>query len=159
MWDKTGKTCQGPFPNIPINCAAIDTDGSAYVGTDLGIFYRSPSMNDWIPFSNHLPVVPVTDIILYNSTIRVSTFGRGVWQSVKPTTCSIGTSITGDLIGDQYHEASLSIISTANVVGGAGTWVAFKAGDFVRLDPGFDVTGSNTFKAYIGDCASGGIPD
>jgi hypothetical protein len=148
----------GSIPDIPINCIAIDTDGSAYIGTDLGVFYRAANMNDWIPFANHLPVVPVVDLFIYNSAIRAATYGRGVWQSVKANTCLVASNITNDLTGDLYYEASLSIVSTSEVQGGMNTRVAFKAGNFVRLDPGFEVPAANTFQAYIGDCVSGGVP-
>lgn len=149
----------GTLPNVPINCIAIDNDGSAYAGSDIGVFYRSPDMDDWIPFSNHLPAVPVTDIFVYNFIVRASTFGRGVWESIKPGTCSISQSIAGTLEGDQYYEASSIITSTANVTGGAGTKVAFKAGNYARLDPGFTITKHNQLKVYVGDCLSGGVPD
>ena len=148
----------GSIPDIPVNCVVIDTDGSAYVGTDLGVYFRSPSMNDWIPFSNDLPVVPVVDLFLYNSTIRAATYGRGVWESAKANTCLVSSSIGGTLTGDDYYEASFAITSTAQLYGGAGTWVVFKAGSYVNLTPGFEVPAGNTLKAQIGDCTEGGIP-
>ncbi|MDX1477540.1 MAG: hypothetical protein R3301_07510 [Saprospiraceae bacterium] len=148
----------GTLPAVPVNCLAVDDDGSAYAGTDLGVFYRAPSMSDWIPFSNHLPVVPVTDIVIYNTELRVSTFGRGVWKSPKPNTCSVAIGLSGSLSGDQYHEASFSISSDAVIEGGVGTWVAFKAGDQIQMTPGFNAKSGNVFKAYLGTCASGGVP-
>ncbi|MDX1477842.1 MAG: YCF48-related protein [Saprospiraceae bacterium] len=149
----------GSIPNVPVNCIAIDDNGDAYIGSDIGVFYRPDSYDDWIPFSNALPVVPVTEVILYNSLLRAATFGRGVWQSSKPSSCSVALSISAALEGDLYFEASGSVVSTSVIFGGVGTDISFKAGDYVRLDPGFHVPAGNQFLAFRGDCTSGGVPD
>ncbi|MEI7500725.1 MAG: T9SS type A sorting domain-containing protein [Bacteroidota bacterium] len=73
------------LPRVPVNCIAYEdfTNDALYIGTDVGVFYRNAGMPDWIPFTNNLPNVMVTDLeIAYGvGKIRASTFGRGVWES------------------------------------------------------------------------------
>jgi hypothetical protein len=73
------------LPNIPANCIVYQ-NGSAdyvYVGTDLGVFYRSGAMGDWAVFDTGLPNVIVNDLDIQYSTgrIRAATYGRGLWES------------------------------------------------------------------------------
>ena len=52
-----------------------------------GVYYRDNSMADWIVFSRGMPTVAdITDMDMFNdgtanSVIRVSTYGRGIWQA------------------------------------------------------------------------------
>jgi len=72
------------LPNIPVNCVVIDSDnGSVYAGTDLGIYYLDSELLGWIPFSDGLPNVIVTEMELNNSLnqITAATYGRGIWRS------------------------------------------------------------------------------
>ncbi len=60
-----------------------------YVGSDLGVFYRDASMDDWIWFNDGLPVdASVNEIEIYyhpdsiiGDVIRAGTYGRGLWSS------------------------------------------------------------------------------
>jgi len=72
------------LPNIPANCAAIDSDdGSIYVGTDLGIYYWNSSYANWQPYNNGLPNVIVSEIEVNNlsDVVTAATYGRGIWRS------------------------------------------------------------------------------
>ncbi|NLJ07500.1 MAG: PKD domain-containing protein [Sphingobacteriales bacterium] len=79
----------GSLPNLPVNCIVYQkgSDNGLYVGTDVGVYYRDSSLNDWIPFSSGLPNVIVNDLeIFYNSVpskqrIKAATYGRGLWES------------------------------------------------------------------------------
>lgn len=75
----------GSLPNIPANTVSFQngTNGSLYVGTDLGVYYRQVGWTDWEPFMSGLPNVIVNDLeIHYNAgIIRAGTYGRGVWES------------------------------------------------------------------------------
>ena len=55
----------------------------SYIGTDIGVFYRDNILGDWIPFSNGLPVVEVTDLEIQVSSgkLRAGTYGRGMWET------------------------------------------------------------------------------
>ena len=54
-----------------------------YIATDLGVYYRNASMNDWIPFNNGLPNVRVDEleINIRSGKILAATFGRSMWKS------------------------------------------------------------------------------
>ena len=74
------------LPNTPVNCIAIDSsDGTIYLGTDFGVFYRDTSMNYWAEFNNDLPNVEVIDLGINYTTneIWAATYGRGMWKSPK----------------------------------------------------------------------------
>jgi photosystem II stability/assembly factor-like uncharacterized protein len=75
----------GTLPNIPID-AIVYENGSAdrlYIGTDFGVYYRSASMSDWLPFNKGLPNVIVDELeINYKSgKLRAATYGRGLWET------------------------------------------------------------------------------
>jgi len=152
----------GSLPDIPINCVAIGTGGTdVYIGTDLGVFYRSSGMSDWMPFNNALPIVPVTDLFINEDQGRLhaATFGRGVWYTELATACPNSLSIVGTLNGQFLYQATSTITATNSVEGGIGTSVHYKAGGHIILNPGFIAKRYTIFTAYIEACGSGGIPD
>jgi hypothetical protein len=60
---------------------------SFYLATATGVYYRNSTMTSWQSFSNGLPTVArISNLRLYNdgtsnSVLRVSFYGRGVWES------------------------------------------------------------------------------
>lgn len=72
------------LPNIPVNTIEYQngTDDAIYVGTDVGIYYKSNSVS-WTSFMTGLPNVKVQDLDIHYATgkIRAATYGRGLWQS------------------------------------------------------------------------------
>ena len=149
----------GTLPNVPVNCIALDANNNAYIGTDNGIYYRSTSMTDWVPFYNNLPYVPVTDLMITEAEnrIRAATFGRGIWSSDLYSTCVVNLNITGTLEGQEFHEASNNISSTASLLTSEGSKVQMRAGNEVLLQPGFTAREMTSFRAAIGPCGSGGV--
>ena len=150
------------LPNVPINCLAIDNDNGVYAGSDIGVFYRGPTMTNWMPWSNGLPNVPVTELVIYDNgttrKIRAATFGRGVWQGNLPDTCDAAVIVTGGLEGIRHYEAATSITSTGFIQGGTGTFVSFKSGSYITLSDGFNVVDDSEFLGFISPCGQGGIP-
>lgn len=74
------------LPNSPANTIVtqVGLSGVAYCGTDLGVYYRDPSVStSWQPFYAGLPTVPVRDLEIHYATgkIRAGTFGRSIWES------------------------------------------------------------------------------
>ncbi len=74
------------LPAVPANTITtqIGLSGAAYCGTDLGVYYRNPSISTtWQSYNTGLPSVPVRDLEIQYSTgkIRAATFGRSVWES------------------------------------------------------------------------------
>lgn len=149
----------GTLPNVPINCIAVDNGNNAYIGTDNGVYYRSTGMNDWVPFYNNLPYVPVTDLIISEAEnrIRASTFGRGIWSSELYSTCVTDLNVTGTLEGQEFYEASNNISSTASLLTSEGTKVQMRGGNEVVLQAGFTARENTQFRAAIGPCGSGGV--
>ncbi|MCD4729111.1 MAG: PKD domain-containing protein, partial [Bacteroidales bacterium] len=81
----------GSLPNINMNSLAAyenSIDG-IYVGSNAGVYYREAGMDDWIMFSNGLPVdASINEIEIYHNpdnpeedAIRAGTYGRGLWSS------------------------------------------------------------------------------
>ena len=63
---ETWTNMSGSLPNLPVNCVVMDANFDTYIGTDIGVFFRSSTMADWQPFNNFMPQVPVT-CLLYTS--------------------------------------------------------------------------------------------
>jgi hypothetical protein len=150
------------LPNVPIYSLAVDNNYGIYAGTDIGVFYRSSSMTQWMPWSNGIPNVPVTDLVIFDDgvtkKIRAATFGRGVWQSDLATTCDAAVVVAGGLEGIRHYEASNSISSSSIVQGGIGTFVSFQSGNYLTLTEGFRVIDESEFLGFISPCGQGGIP-
>jgi photosystem II stability/assembly factor-like uncharacterized protein len=149
----------GTLPNLPVNCIAVDNNNNVYIGTDNGVYYRGTGMNDWVPFYNNLPYVPVTDLIISEAgnRIRASTFGRGIWSSDLYSACPTNLNITGTLEGQEFHEASNSVVSTASLLTSEGSKVQMRGGNEVLLQAGFTAREMTQFKAMVGPCGSGGV--
>ncbi|HSF88170.1 MAG TPA: hypothetical protein VLA46_02070 [Saprospiraceae bacterium] len=150
------------LPNVPVNCLAVDNDNGVYAGTDIGVFYRSATMNNWMPWSNALPNVPVTGLVIFDNgvtkRIRAATYGRGVWQSDLAATCDASVIVTGNIEGIRHYEASTSLSSTSSIQGGLGTFVSFQSGNYITLSEGFNVVDASEFLGFISPCGQGGIP-
>jgi len=72
------------LPNVPVHCMIIDAqNGTMYVGTDIGVFFRDSTMGGWRPFNTNLPSIEVSDLAINYTTGEVwaSTYGRGLWKS------------------------------------------------------------------------------
>ncbi|HZV70596.1 MAG TPA: hypothetical protein VFG10_13675 [Saprospiraceae bacterium] len=142
------------LPNVPVNAIQVDAGNNAYIGTDIGVFYRGAGMNDWVPFWHRLPIIQVSDLELYeaDNIIRASTFGRGVWESDTYSTCAQTINITSMLSGNRYYETSNYISCGSIITGGQNTRVIFKAANFLELKIGFEAKAGNTVHAYLAPC-------
>jgi photosystem II stability/assembly factor-like uncharacterized protein len=79
------------LPDVTFTSVAYDpsSDGGIYVGSDMGVFYRSNKTNGWEYFSRDFPVSSlVTELEVFTdsenpseSRLRASTYGRGLWES------------------------------------------------------------------------------
>ncbi len=87
----TWENITGSLPDINMNSLAahINSVDGIYVGSDAGVYYRDASMDDWVMFSNGLPVdASINEIEIYHNpdnpaddVIRAGTYGRGLWSS------------------------------------------------------------------------------
>jgi len=84
------KKLNNGLPDVPINCIRIDSAKRIlYVGTDLGVFYKSDTGSLWQPYNNGLPVVRISQLNVNYTTKQLwaATYGRGMWSS--PTSDSV----------------------------------------------------------------------
>jgi hypothetical protein len=148
----------GSLPNIPCYGLAVAPEG-VYVGTEFGVYFRSYTMTDWVPFYNGMPRTPVTELVVNNNgLIYASTFGRGIWLGNRRTACTSLLTISGSRTGPYYYEAANGVNATITAPGTNGDSVFAHAGDTVVLRPGFEMKGGSFFKAYIAPCSNGGLP-
>ncbi|MBK9742210.1 MAG: hypothetical protein IPO94_04270 [Saprospiraceae bacterium] len=140
------------LPGIPMNAIEISSNGDAYVGSDLGMFYLANGSTEWIPFDNGLPIVPVTDIEIEGANLYISTFGRGVWKSDLYSTCSSDYFLTGDVSGHKIFEASNIINTQQEIRGGLNSTVLYKADNYIKFLPGFKSGKGGRIRAYESAC-------
>jgi len=86
------------LPNVPCNALVYQrgTPNRLFAATDLGVFYSDEGSGFWQKYGTGLPAVPVSAMRLNATTnsLRISTFGRGMWE-VDVKQCSATTpSIT-----------------------------------------------------------------
>ena len=83
------------LPGIPVSAIAITPDSTVsrkqiYLGTDAGVFMayakENPKHIRWRTVQGGLPSVIVSEILFHpgNRTLRVGTFGRGLWMAKVP---------------------------------------------------------------------------
>ncbi len=70
------------LPNFPVNRLLFDTDNDClYAATDVGLYYKTASLDSWERYGRGLPYVLVADMKIHRSTgkLIVATYGRGMW--------------------------------------------------------------------------------
>jgi len=150
----------GSLPDVPVYC--IKPDGSdkhgLYLGTEIGVFFRNDDTKDWIFYSDGMPVVQVRELFIVPLLfeLRAATYGRGLWESPLYAGCTQNITITKNDYrkGDDYEQASNNIISTAFISGSVGDTVTYNAGNFVRLDTGFECKAGGELHAFIKGCTA-----
>ncbi|NVN96200.1 MAG: T9SS type A sorting domain-containing protein [Bacteroidetes bacterium] len=115
------------LPNLPINCIKL-LKGSPlneiFVANDMGVFYHNSTFtgNYWQSYRNNMAACIVTDIEFNyrKNKIRVSTFGRGIWESDLPcqymaNTLTINTNTSWDLPKRIYQNIEIEGNATLTV--------------------------------------------
>lgn len=130
---------------FPVNCIKFDkSTNGLYIGTDIGVFYRKIGNPNWECFNNNLPVVIVTDLELNYcaSTITISTYGRGLWQSSlypssQPTTIPTTTINTPiNFITDLIIQNSSTVVINSTISMSAGKKIIVERGGTLIIDGG-----------------------
>lgn len=81
-----------------LSVSAIDhqegSDDIIFVGTSAGVYYKKDHETSWTVLPG-LPNAEVTDLEINHSAskIRVSTFGRGIWEANLPTPTSLSSTV------------------------------------------------------------------
>jgi Abnormal spindle-like microcephaly-assoc'd, ASPM-SPD-2-Hydin len=95
----TSWTDISPPLDLPFSAIALDGSGiptTIYVGTDLGVLRSVDGGSSWSVLDDiHFPRAPVTDLVLNQNAgvLRAATYGRGVFDFVKPA----GPAVTVNL--------------------------------------------------------------
>jgi hypothetical protein len=74
------------LPDVPVNCIRIDTSTRIlYIGTDVGVFYKTDTGTNWQLYNNGLPIVRISQLNINYTTgdLWAATYGRGMWSSPK----------------------------------------------------------------------------
>lgn len=92
------------LPNINIINIISDpnsTDESVYICNAYSIWYKNNTMSAWVNYSQGLPtIMTITDFMYYddgplNSVLRISSYGRGVWETpMHPVSTGLLTAAT-----------------------------------------------------------------
>lgn len=126
------------LPNIGMRCVVYETgtNGSMYIGTDFGVFYKDSKKTDWEAYGTDLPNVIVNEIEIHYGVkkLRVATYGRGVWEaplastitSINPNTeltnnTKVYPTIANNQIMVEVSDVQDAKIILSNLVGGVHT--------------------------------------
>lgn len=87
------------------------SNDEVYIGTDFGVYRYNATTALWECFSNQLPVVMVTNLEIQNckNMIRVSTNGRGIWESPLPAINSYDVTATTTWTGHKYIGTDITV--------------------------------------------------
>jgi hypothetical protein len=161
----TWQNLTGSLPNVPVHTIAFQDQGTSngnyevYVGTDIGVFYRSNSSANWGYFSNGLPRVMVTDLEITNNYLYAGTYGRGIWRSLLYDNCPINSTYSATYNSERIFQASGTINTTITVTGTLGANVWMQAGDYVQLNPGFEAKAGGIYTAKAAPCGAVLLPE
>jgi len=160
----------GTLPNLSANCIRYQDSANhaLYIGTDVGVFFRNDSMNDWINFSKNLPNVVVTDLqIQYmKGKIRAATYGRGLWESdlyVAHGTYQVNAVdipvIGGDVAGDGIFKPGETATMTAKPETGWDFKGWYENGNLLSDSSTFELTVTENHNLVGMFITSAGIND
>lgn len=72
------------LPDVPVDKLQVDPRDSSgstlYAATWIGVYRSTDGGNSWSQLGKGLPAVVVSDLYENGNTLRVSTYGRGVWE-------------------------------------------------------------------------------
>ena len=80
-WESLSDGSNGISADTPVRVVREDPDrqGLLYAGTEFGMFVSFNDGGAWQPFQLNLPVTPVTDLVVHEQDLVVSTQGRSFW--------------------------------------------------------------------------------
>ena len=80
-WTRLTTGTNGIPADYPTRVVREDPDraGLLYAGTEFGMFVSFDNGGSWMAFQQNLPITPVTDIMVHQQDLVLSTMGRGFW--------------------------------------------------------------------------------
>lgn len=119
---QTWQDISSNLPNVPVNVVRFDvsdtTNQTLFAGTDLGVYRTTNQGQSWERYGVGLPLVRVTDMFVGRTggLLRISTFGRGMWEIYPSATAERGVAGNGDY--DRNGQLDfVDLLSTANRLG------------------------------------------
>ena len=160
-WTDISPVLDVPFGGLALD--GTDTPTTIYVGTDFGVLRTVDGGASWTVLDDiHFPHAPVTELVLAqpSGVLRAATYGRGVFEFVKPTGPAISVDPENDLEfgtvcpGGAAHltlrvfnvgKADLVISSVQRLMGSTAVAVMPFPGTPVLIEPGEDISFSVRF--------------
>jgi photosystem II stability/assembly factor-like uncharacterized protein len=119
---QTWQDISSNLPNVPVNVVRFDptdsTNQTLFAGTDLGVYRTTNLGATWERYGVGLPLVRVTDMFVGRTggLLRVSTYGRGMWEIYPSATAERGVAGNGDY--DRNGQVDfVDLLATANRLG------------------------------------------
>jgi photosystem II stability/assembly factor-like uncharacterized protein len=114
------------LPYVPVNDIVLDPDisNTIYVATDIGIYRTVDGGQHWLPLGTGLPNVICHALKLHqpSRTLRVATYGRGMWDLSVPTTGQVALTVSHTGNFTQGQPSAMYNISVLNdSIAGTGT--------------------------------------
>ncbi len=80
-WTRIADGTNGIPSGFPVRVIREDARqaGLLYAGTEYGLFLSIDNGAHWQPFQRNLPIVPISDLQLYDDDLIVGTQGRSLW--------------------------------------------------------------------------------
>lgn len=153
----TWNDVSGTLPDIPVYCIEHTDDGDAYIGTDAGVYFKDAFMSDWTRFSNGMPALPVTEVIVdeVNGSIKAATFARGIWQSDLYSDCGPFLLLEGEIQGQNFYQSGGFIETSQFMPGYYGNELRLRSPTRIIFEDGFSAGRSSYLRALIGPCGQG----
>lgn len=142
----------GSLPNLPVNCIVYreGSNDELYVGTDVGVYTRDNTTNDWIGFNNGLPNVIVNELeIQYSSNrLRAATYGRGLWEASLSFTAPPQAAFTADV--SEFCSAPATVSFTNGSFNGVNfTWDFGDGSTSNAVNPSHTYTVDGTYTVTL----------
>ncbi len=128
----------------------LGSNDGIYLSTDRAVYYRHATNSAWIPFTDgNLPVLlkRQMEINYMDNTVRVGTFGRGIWKSPLKCPGSAQPVNNSSPIPANIYESDDILVSKNTLQTGGPT--AFRGTTNVTLNPGFYAYGRTTENTYV----------
>jgi len=141
------------------NLSAVDleliegTNNEMYLLTDVGVYVKNNTNNNWRLHGVGLPHVRGADNMRFDYNahkLRVALDGRGIWEINPACPNNYDLVETGTYSTNVFKEAENNITSTAIVPNGKS--VKYRAGNQIDLNNGFQAQPGSEFQAVILPC-------
>ncbi|MDQ3018232.1 MAG: T9SS type A sorting domain-containing protein, partial [Bacteroidota bacterium] len=153
-------TCTNLTSNLPNSgagaiCLEKMSAGAIYLATDQGVFFTNSnwfSTHGWFRFGDvpHIGGSGI-DINYKINKIRVSQFGRGVWERNLYCSQHLFLTFGNSTVASSYFWETRGDITSQSMIATATT-IDYRAGNMITLQAGFSAAQNCAFHAFIHDC-------